>query len=48
MSRDVHYETDEEYEYECLGCGETTTASRHPGSCPDCGAGLRNRRMPYE
>ncbi|NHN46425.1 rubrerythrin-like domain-containing protein [Halostella sp. JP-L12] len=48
MTRDVTYEADEEYEYECLGCGETLTASSHPGSCSECGAGLRNRRIPYE
>lgn len=48
MNRDPSYDPDEEYRYECLRCGAITAADSHPGDCGDCGAGLRNRRMPYE
>lgn len=46
--RDVAYDSDAEYEYECLQCSTTVGATSNPGACPDCGAGMRNRRMPYE
>lgn len=46
--RDMEYDFDEEYEYECLCCGEIVSATSYPGSCSKCGEGMRNRRMPYE
>lgn len=46
--QDVSYESDEEYEYECLHCGKIATASSYPGDCPDCGEAVRNRRMSFE
>lgn len=46
--QDVPYETDEEYEYECLHCGAIEVASNYPGTCPECGEPVRNRRMPFE
>ena len=42
------YEPDEAYEYECFDCGETVIAVSNPGSCPECGASMRNRRYPIE
>ena len=45
-TRDVEYEGSGEYE--CLQCGEILTAGGHPGECPECGGGLRNRRTPFE
>lgn len=45
---DPEFDADEEYEYECPVCGTIVTADAHPGSCSDCGAGMRNRRMPFE
>jgi len=47
-SRDPDYDANEDYEYECLKCGETVSASSHPGGCDDCGSSMRNRGMPYE
>ncbi|WP_128476083.1 rubrerythrin-like domain-containing protein [Halorussus pelagicus] len=47
-TRDPEYDADEDYEYECLHCGATVSASSHPGDCDDCGRSMRNRRMPYE
>lgn len=46
--RDVDYDPDAEYEYECLSCSATVSATSHPGGCPECGTEMRNRRMPYE
>lgn len=46
--RDVEYDTEGEYEYECLQCGDVIVAVSHPGECSDCGGTLRNRGMPYE
>lgn len=46
--RDVSYEADDTYDYECLKCNATVSATGHPGGCPECGAAMRNRRMPYE
>lgn len=48
MTRDPDYETNADYEYECLNCGSTVRATSHPGDCADCGRTMRNRRMPYE
>lgn len=45
---DIEYNSDDEYEYECLNCSTTVTASSHPGGCPECDTTMRNRRMPYE
>lgn len=44
--RDVSYDGDAEYE--CLNCGETITQDTYPGTCPECGSSLRNRRTPLE
>ncbi|WP_227356945.1 rubrerythrin-like domain-containing protein [Haladaptatus salinisoli] len=46
--KDVDYEAGSESDYECLECGKTLRATSAPGSCPDCGTSMRNRRMPYE
>lgn len=46
--RDVEYDPEADYEYECLGCSETVRADTHPGECPECGTAMRNRGMPYE
>ncbi|WP_134671853.1 rubrerythrin-like domain-containing protein [Halorussus marinus] len=46
--RDVTYDADDAYEYECLRCAETVRATGHPGGCPECASPMRNRRMPYE
>lgn len=46
--RDVEYDPDADYEYECMGCSSTLRAANHPGDCPECGTAMRNRQMPYE
>ena len=46
--RDVEYDPDIDYEYECMGCSATLRAANHPGDCPECGTEMRNRQMPYE
>ncbi|MFC4549306.1 MULTISPECIES: rubrerythrin-like domain-containing protein [Halorussus] len=46
--RDVTYDSDAEYEYECLNCGTTVSAVNYPGGCPDCESAMRNRGMPCE
>lgn len=45
---DVQYTADGESEYECLNCGAEVAATGHPGTCPRCGAALRNRGMSIE
>jgi len=40
--------SDEVDEYECFNCGEIVVAASNPGSCPECAAGMRNRRYPIE
>lgn len=48
LKLDPEYDPDSTTEYECLDCGYTTQAERHPVSCPDCGSSLRNRAFPIE
>ncbi|UPV74647.1 rubrerythrin-like domain-containing protein [Halorussus limi] len=47
-TRDPEYDADEEYEYECLNCGEVVSAASYPGGCENCGSSMRNRGMPCE
>lgn len=47
-ARDVPTDPDDESVYECLDCGKRLTATSHPGSCPRCGAPLRNCGTPLE
>ncbi|WP_152529718.1 rubrerythrin-like domain-containing protein [Candidatus Halobonum tyrrellensis] len=46
--RDLTTDLEEESPYECFECGNITVAEEHPGSCPDCGGAMRNRRTPLE
>ncbi|WP_115863082.1 rubrerythrin-like domain-containing protein [Halorussus litoreus] len=45
---DPDYDAEAEYEYECTDCATIVSADSHPGDCSDCGAAMRNRRMPFE
>lgn len=44
---DVEIDPNEESRYECFNCG-TTVRAKNPTTCPDCGAGMRNQRIPLE
>jgi rubrerythrin len=46
--KDVEQHADAASPYECLQCGGVTVAEDNPGSCPDCGGEMRNRRTPLE
>jgi hypothetical protein len=45
--KDVPPEPEAESAYECFDCGTVVRGSA-PDACPDCGAEMRNRRMPIE
>ncbi|ELZ02503.1 rubrerythrin-like domain-containing protein [Natrialba asiatica] len=45
--KDIERDPDEESVYECFNCGTIVTATA-AGSCPDCGADMRNRQTPIE
>lgn len=45
---DPDYHPDDDRQYECFDCGTSVMATSHPGSCPECGAGMRNRQYPIE
>ncbi|MFC4543142.1 rubrerythrin-like domain-containing protein [Halosolutus amylolyticus] len=45
--KDVTYDPEDESTYECFSCGTVVNASA-PGTCPECGADMRNRRTPIE
>lgn len=45
---DVASEPETESTYECLACGTRVSDTTHPGSCPECGASLRNCATPIE
>jgi rubrerythrin len=44
---DVGTDTDEAI-FECLHCGWSEQSETNPGTCPECGNGLRNCSMPIE
>jgi rubrerythrin len=46
--RDVDQQSGKETPYECFECGNIFVAENNPGTCPDCGGGMRNRRTPIE
>jgi rubrerythrin len=46
--RDVDQQSAEESPYECFQCGNIVVEETNPGGCPDCGAAMRNRRIPLE
>lgn len=46
--REPEYEPDEERPYECFDCGNIVSTEDNPGSCPECGAEMRNRHYPIE
>ncbi|MXR19137.1 rubrerythrin-like domain-containing protein [Halobacterium bonnevillei] len=46
--RDVDQHSDEESPYECFECGNVVLEETNPGTCPDCGSAMRNRRTPLE
>ena len=46
--RDIKQDPNEEKPYECFECGTIIVAESGPGSCPDCGGEMRNRKMPIE
>ncbi|RQG90085.1 rubrerythrin-like domain-containing protein [Natrarchaeobius halalkaliphilus] len=45
--KDVQLDPEAESAYECFSCGTVVHATA-PGSCPKCGADMRNRRTPIE
>ncbi|MDQ2051272.1 rubrerythrin-like domain-containing protein [Natronolimnohabitans sp. A-GB9] len=45
--KDVQFNPAEESSYECFNCG-TVVRSTTQTRCPECGAGMRNRRTPIE
>lgn len=45
---DLADDPDEKKEYECLRCGELILAESHPGTCPECGAGVQGRKKSLE
>lgn len=45
---DPVYDSSEEQPYECFTCGTIVRDRSHPGACPECGGGMRNRRYPLE
>ncbi|MGM0605313.1 MAG: rubrerythrin-like domain-containing protein [Halobacteriota archaeon] len=45
---DSGYDNSTATAYECLDCGKVILEESHPGACPVCGGGLRNRSMPIE
>lgn len=46
--RDPEYEPDDVRSYECFECGNILTTENDPGTCPECGSGMRNRQYPIE
>lgn len=48
MLRDKPYSTDSKRTYECYDCGTTVTVRQAPGECPNCGAAMRNCKLPLE
>jgi rubrerythrin len=46
--RDAEYDPNAERPYECFECGNLEVAAEDPGSCPECGGDMRNRRTPLE
>ncbi|WP_231188694.1 rubrerythrin-like domain-containing protein [Haladaptatus sp. DYF46] len=46
--RDVDYDHGSKAAYECFSCGTVLMVETHPGTCPDCGGPIRNRRTPLE
>lgn len=46
--RDLNAETEAGTPYECFECGTIVITEAHPGTCPDCGGAMRNRRTPIE
>ncbi|MFA9416465.1 rubrerythrin-like domain-containing protein [Natrinema sp. HArc-T2] len=45
--KDIKLDPKTESTYECFDCGTVVHATA-PDSCPNCGAEMRNRRMPVE
>ncbi|THE63732.1 rubrerythrin-like domain-containing protein [Salinadaptatus halalkaliphilus] len=45
--KDIKLDPEEESLYECFSCG-TVVRAPTSGTCPDCGADMRNRQMPIE
>lgn len=48
MIQDVPVHPDQPAVYECLQCGAIVESKNHPGSCEECGGGMRNRVMTLE
>ncbi|WP_394739501.1 rubrerythrin-like domain-containing protein [Natronococcus roseus] len=46
--KDVKLDPSEESTYECFDCGTVVVSATAPGSCPSCGADMRNRGTPLE